>query len=58
MEIGKLKDGKRVRYMARKFGGTGKIIETYRRANGMWVVVHDRKRNVAVTLRPSQISSI
>ena len=58
MDIIKIKDGKRVRYTARKFSGIGKVIELYRRANGHWVALHDKQRNESVTVRPSQISAI
>lgn len=55
MELSKIKDGKIVNYKARVYSGRGRVIEVYRRANGPWVVVHDKTRNMAVTLRPSQI---
>lgn len=58
MDVAKLKDGKRVRYASRAHEGTGKIIETYRRKTGLWVIIHDRKRNASVTVRPSQVSSV
>lgn len=58
MDVSKLKDGKRVRYQARVHDGIGKIIETYRRKTGLWVIIHDRKRNKSVTVRPSQVSSV
>lgn len=57
MDIAKLKDGKRVRYEARVHSGVGKIIETYRRKTGLWVIIHDHKRNASVTVRPSQVSA-
>lgn len=58
MATNPLKDGTRVRYTARVHEGTGKIIETYKRKTGVWVIVHDAKRNVAITLRPSQVFSL
>lgn len=48
-------DGTTVNYVSRVHTGRGKIIETYKRKTGMWVIVHDRSRNVSVTLRLSQI---
>lgn len=56
MKIEKIKEGKTVSYKARKHEGRGKVVELYERANGHWVIVHDKARNVSVTLRPSQIS--
>lgn len=55
MDVQKLKDGKRVRYVSRRHEGVGRIVETYRRATGLWVIIHDKARNVAVTVRPSQV---
>lgn len=55
MDVKKIKEGRIVNYTARIHSGRGKIIEVYRRANGMWVILHDKKRNVSVTLRPSQL---
>jgi len=57
MQIIKIKDGKTVNYKARKHAGRGKVIEMYQRGNGWWVIVHDKARNVSVTVRPSQITS-
>lgn len=51
-----LKEGKTVNYKNRGHTGRGKIIEVYRRANGVWVIVHDKARNASVSLRPSQLS--
>lgn len=59
LHITKIKDGKRVRYVARKTAGTGKVVETYRAANNSWwAVVHDKTRNVSITVRPSQLTAI
>jgi hypothetical protein len=58
METSKLKEGKRVRYVARKNSGIGRVVEVYPRKNGDWVVLHDKQRNAAVTVRPSQISPL
>jgi hypothetical protein len=55
VELKKLKEGRMVNYKARVYSGRGRIIEIYRRPNGPWVIVHDAKRNVSITLRPSQI---
>lgn len=58
LHISKVKDGKRVRYQARKTSGTGKVIETYRAANNSWwAIVHDKARNASVTVRPSQLTA-
>ncbi len=57
MDIDKLKEGRMVTYRARVYSGRGKVIEVYRRDNGAWVIVHDKARNVAITLRPSQVSA-
>lgn len=57
MDAAKIKDGKRVRYQARVHSGLGKVIETYRRRTGLWVIIHDKARNVSVTVRPSQVSA-
>lgn len=55
MKIEKLKEGKTVNYTARIHSGRGKVVEVYRRVNGHWVIVHDKARNLSVTLRPSQV---
>ena len=56
MDISKIKEGKMVSYATRFGSGRGKVIEVYKLANGMWVIVNDKARNAAVSLRPSQIS--
>lgn len=58
MDIIKIKDGKRVRYTARKHSGIGRVIEVYERLNGTWVALHDKQRNESVTVRPSQVAAI
>lgn len=55
MDTKKIKAGKMVNYTARVHSGRGKVIEVYKRQNGMWVIVHDKVRNLSVTLRPSQL---
>ena len=55
MELKKIVDGKRVSYKARVHTGQGRVVETYRRKTGHWVIIHDKKRNVAITVRPSQV---
>lgn len=55
MRLNKLKEGRMVTYKARIHSGRGKVIEIYRRANGPWVILHDKKRNLTVTVRPSQV---
>ena len=57
MDVAKIKDGNTYRYKSRKHEGRGKCVETYRRKTGDWVILHDAKRNVSVTVRPSQVSS-
>lgn len=57
MEVAKIKDGNVYRYKSRKNEGRGKVTEVYRRKTGDWVILHDAKRNVSVTVRPSQVSS-
>jgi hypothetical protein len=34
----------------------GVVVETYRRANGTWIIVHDKVRNRSLTVRPQQVS--
>lgn len=55
MDLNKITEGKVVRYKARVHEGKGKIVETYKRKTGDWVIVHDKERNRSVTVRPSQI---
>ena len=50
------KDGARVRYKTRTQEGTGRVVETYLRGNGKWVIVHDKKNNRSVSCRPGQLS--
>lgn len=57
MDIAKITEGKIVRYKARVHSGKGKVVQVYRQKTGAWVVVHDAKRNVSVTVRPSQVSA-
>lgn len=54
----KIKDGKRVGYHSRKIDGEGRVVESYKRKTGMWVIVHDKARNASVTVRQSQISEL
>lgn len=49
------KEGATVGYSTRWGHGRGKIIEVYRRVNGPWLVLHDKLRNVSLTLRPSSV---
>ncbi len=57
MELNKLKEGKTVSYKTRFGEGRAKIIEIYKRKNGVWLVGHDRKANKTVSLRPGQVSA-
>jgi hypothetical protein len=53
-----IKDGVRRRYLSRYGSGIGRVIEVYPRANGWWVALHDRKRNIVVQVRPGQLSPV
>lgn len=57
MDIARLKEGKVVRYTARKYSGKGPVVQVYRGETGHWVIVHDKVRNKSITVRPSQVSA-
>ena len=50
------KVGQTVSYKSRKHTGRGKIVESYSKATGPWVVVEDKTNLRRVTVRPSQVS--
>ena len=61
MDVAKIKEGARVSYKARVHSGTGKVTQVYRSPGGgpgWWVIVHDKDRNVSVTVRPSQVERL
>jgi hypothetical protein len=43
-------------YTSRKNLGKATVVEGYRGETGDWVVLHDKQRDVRVTVRPSQVS--
>ena len=45
-----------VGYTSRKNLGRATVVEGYRGETGDWVVLHDKQRDVRVTVRPSQVS--
>jgi hypothetical protein len=49
------KEGRTYGYSTPWTTSRGKVIEVYRRVNGTWVVLHDKTRNVSITLRPSSV---
>jgi predicted ArsR family transcriptional regulator len=59
MEIAKLTEKKLVAYETRFAQGTGRVVQVYKtKRNSTKVVLHDKARNVSVTVYPSEISAI
>lgn len=49
-------DKQRLFYKTRWRAGKGTVVETYWRANGWWVAMHDKVNNRTVQCRPGQTS--
>ena len=55
MQVDKIKEGRIYPYRSRCNEGRGKVVEKVRKRTGDWIMLHDKKRNVSVTVRPSQV---
>ena len=57
MDAKSIKEGETLHYKARVHAGRAKVTQVYKDSRGThWVALHDKTRNKAVTLRPSQVS--
>jgi hypothetical protein len=57
MDAKSIKEGETLYYKARVHTGKAKVTQTYTDTRGTyWVALHDKARNRAVTVRPSQVS--
>ena len=57
MDIKKIKVGQSRAYESKANIGRGTVKEIYERKTGSWVKLHDKRRGVDVTVRPSQVSA-
>ncbi len=56
MDISKVKEGRVLSYKTHRGTiGRGRVIEVTRKLTGWWVILEDKQRARAVTLRPSQL---
>lgn len=64
MDAKDIKEGETLHYRARVHEGKAKVTQVYRdtrekkdgSGGSYWVALHDKERNRAVTVRPSQVS--